>query len=64
MWGGGNMDEKKSKCMVCGKEKFMEGSICEKCNAMIRQDASEGQKRIKKEADKKLKKEGVSPEGK
>ncbi|MDH3258252.1 MAG: hypothetical protein OEM19_02165 [Deltaproteobacteria bacterium] len=58
------MTQKKSRCMVCGKEKLMEGSICENCKAIIRQEASEGQRRIKKEADKALKKEGVTPEEK
>jgi hypothetical protein len=56
------MAQKKSRCMVCGKEKLMEGSICEKCKAMIRQEASEGQKKIKKDAEKELKKKGVTPE--
>ncbi len=56
------MAEKKSRCMVCGKEQLMEGSICERCNAMIRQEATEGQKKIRKDAEKELKKKGISPE--
>lgn len=56
------MVQKKARCMVCGKERLMEGSICESCKAVIRQEASEGQKRVKREAEKELKKEGVNPE--
>ncbi len=56
------MAEKKSRCMVCGKERLMEGSICDNCKAMIQQEASEGQKKIKREAEKELKKEGVTPD--
>ena len=55
------MGGSKSRCMVCAKEKVFEGSICEECKAMIRGEASEKGRKIKKEAEKEIRREGVPP---
>ncbi|MGA6993554.1 MAG: hypothetical protein WBX50_06630 [Candidatus Deferrimicrobiaceae bacterium] len=49
------------RCMVCAKEKIFEGSICEECKAMIRGEASEKRKKIRKEAEREIRREGVPP---
>ena len=49
------------RCMVCAKEKVFEGSICEECKAMIRGEAAEKGKRIKQDAEKEMRREGVPP---
>ena len=49
------------RCMVCAKEKTFEGSICEECKAMIRGEAAEKGKRIKQDAEKEMRREGVPP---
>ncbi len=53
------MEFKKGKCMVCGKEREISGGICDECKAMIRDEAVKGQKKMKKDAEKELRKEGV-----
>jgi predicted amidophosphoribosyltransferase len=58
---GGPMGEKTKRCMVCAKEKAFEGSICEECKAMIRGEASEKGKKIRKEAEKEIRREGIPP---
>ena len=49
------------RCIVCAKENTSEGSICEKCKAMIRGEATEKGKKIRKEAEKEIRREGVPP---
>ncbi len=55
------MTERKQRCMVCAKEKEFAGSICEECKAMIRGEASEKGKKIKKEAEQEIRREGIPP---
>ena len=55
------MGEGTKRCMVCAKEKAFEGSICEEFKAMIRGEASEKGKRIKKEAEREIRREGIPP---
>ena len=55
------MTERKQRCMVCAKEKTFVGSICEECKAMIRSEATEKGKKIRKEADKEIRREGIPP---
>ena len=55
------MGEKTKRCMVCAKEKAFEGTICEECKAMIRGEASEKGKKIKKEAEREIRREGIPP---
>lgn len=53
----------KNRCTVCGKE-FEGGSICPACEAMIRGEAVDKHKQIRKEAEKEFHKEGVDPTNK
>ena len=55
------MAGEKTRCMVCGKEKTFVGTICEECKAMIRGEASEKGKKIRKEADREAQRQGVPP---
>jgi hypothetical protein len=55
------MTEPKSRCLVCGKPDPGEDSICPVCKALIRGEALEHQKQIKKDADRELHKEGSDP---
>ncbi len=54
-------EEKKPRCMVCGKEKELSGSICEECKAMIRGEAADKRHQIRKDAEREIKKGGVTP---
>ena len=53
--------DRKPRCMVCGKEKELVGSICEECKAMIRGEAADKRHQIRKDAQREMKKEGVTP---
>ncbi len=53
--------ERKPRCMVCGKEKELAGGICEECKAMIRGEATDKRRQVRKDADREMKKEGVTP---
>ncbi len=53
--------ETKRRCMVCGKEKVFEGGICEECKAMIRGEAKEKGKDLRKEAEREVRRQGVPP---
>lgn len=55
------MTEGKRRCMVCAKEKSFEGTICTECQAMIRGEAVEKGKRIRKDAEKEIRREGIPP---
>ncbi|HEY7528114.1 MAG TPA: hypothetical protein VH660_03110 [Candidatus Deferrimicrobiaceae bacterium] len=55
------MTEIKKRCMVCGKPDPGEDSICPVCKALIRGEALDRQKQIKKDADRELHKEGSDP---
>ena len=55
------MTERKQRCMVCAKEKVFEGPICEECKAMIRGEASEKGKKIKQQAEREIRREGIPP---
>jgi len=59
--GRGDMTERKQRCMVCAKEKTFSGTICEECKAMIRGEAAEKGKKIRKEAETEIRREGVPP---
>ena len=58
---GETMGEETKRCMVCAKEKVFEGSICEECKAMIRGEAAEKGKKIRQDAEKEMRREGVPP---
>ena len=53
------MAEKTRHCLVCGAADPGEDTICSFCKAMIRGEAVERHKEIKKEADRVLHKEGT-----
>lgn len=53
--------DRKPRCMVCGKEKELADGICEECKAMIRGEATTKRHQIRKDAERELKKEGVPP---
>jgi len=53
------MTEKMKRCLVCAKVDPGEDTICQVCKAIIRGEAVERHKAIKKEADQVLHKEGT-----
>ena len=53
------MVEKTKRCMVCGVADPGEDTICPKCKAMIRGEAVERHREIKKESDRALHREGT-----
>lgn len=53
------MTGKTSHCLVCGKPDPGEDTICSPCKALIRGEAIERHKAIKKDADQVLHKEGT-----
>ena len=53
------MAETARRCMVCGVADPGEDRICPLCKAMIRGEAVERHREIKKEADRVLHKEGT-----
>ena len=55
------MTEQIRRCMVCGKPDPGEDTICTVCKALIRGEALDHQKQIKKDADRELRKEGSDP---
>jgi hypothetical protein len=55
------MAEVKHKCMVCGKESDLKGSICPRCQENIRREALGKQDDVRRLADKELEKQGVNP---
>src|SRR4030065_1511797 len=58
---GGPMGDEPKRCMVCAKEKAFEGSIFDDCKALIRGEASEKGKKIKQEAEREIRREGIPP---
>jgi len=58
------MEERKKRCTVCGKEVPGTDTICEACKARIRGEAVHQRDEIKKEADRTLHKEGTQIEKK
>jgi hypothetical protein len=55
------MAEAKNKCMVCGKESELKGSICLRCQENIRREALGKQDDLRHQADKELERHGVNP---
>jgi hypothetical protein len=53
---------KKRRCMVCAKEFEMAASVCEACNAKIRGEATGKKEGLRKEAEREIKRAGVSPD--
>lgn len=55
------MAEKK-RCMICGQERPLKGGICDPCQERIRREALGEQANVRAQAEKELKKHGVTPE--
>lgn len=55
------MQERK-KCIICGQQQPLRGGICDPCQERIRREALGEQANIRSQADKELKKQGVTPE--
>lgn len=55
------MDKGHKRCTVCGIAEPEDGMICEKCKALIRGEAVDKHKEIKKDADREFRKGGVDP---
>lgn len=53
------MADKMKRCVVCGVADPGEDTICPRCKAMIRGEAVERHREIKKDADRVLHKEGT-----
>jgi len=53
------MTDKMKRCMVCGVADPGEDTICPLCKAMIRGEAVERHRAIKKDADRVLHREGT-----
>jgi hypothetical protein len=53
---------KRRRCMVCAKEFEMAASVCEACNAKIRGEATGKKEGLRKEAEREIKRAGVSPD--
>lgn len=57
------MDQEKKRCMVCAKlMPSLKGGICEPCQERIRREAMGEQKGLHTQAEKELKKHGVTPD--
>ena len=48
--------------MVCGKQTIVRGGICEPCQDRIRREAMGEQAGLREQADKELKKQGITPD--
>jgi hypothetical protein len=53
---------KRRRCMVCAKEFEMAGSVCDACNAKIRGEAVGKKEEMRKQAEREVKRAGVSAE--
>lgn len=53
------MTDKTKRCLVCGVADPWEDTICPPCKALIRGEAVERHREIKKDADRVLHKEGT-----
>lgn len=56
------MKQEKKKCMICGKLVPLKGRICDPCQERIRREAMGKQAEVRTQAEKELKKHGVSPD--
>ena len=56
------MEAEKKRCMVCGKTTELRGGICDPCHERIRREAMGDQAEVRTQADKELRKHGVTPD--
>jgi len=52
------------RCMVCAKERPLNGGICNPCQEQIRREALGEQADIRNRSDKELQKHGIEPDRK
>ncbi len=57
-----DMEPEKKRCMVCAKLMVLKGGVCDSCNERIRREAMGEQADIRTQANKELKKHGVTPD--
>ena len=58
-----DMEPEKKKCMICGKAMLLiKGGICAPCQERIRREALGEQADTRIEAEKELKRHGVTPD--
>ncbi|MGH7773817.1 MAG: hypothetical protein ACREQA_16455 [Candidatus Binatia bacterium] len=57
------MEQEKKRCMICGKvmPTIIKGGICSPCQERVRREAMGEQASVRTEAEKELKKHGVTP---
>ncbi len=55
-------EAKKTYCMICGDVVPRGKSICPICKEKIEKESRRGKEKVKKEAEKELKRQGVPPE--
>jgi hypothetical protein len=56
------MAVEKKNCMICGKPALVKGGICDPCQDRIRREALGQQADERGQADRELRKHGVTPE--
>lgn len=56
------MADKPKVCMICGKE-VDSGSICPACSEGVKREAMGKQANLKQQAEREIRRQGVSPEG-
>ena len=57
------MEQEKKKCMICGKVMPpIKGGICSPCQERVRREAMGEQASVRTQAEKELKKHGVTPD--
>jgi predicted amidophosphoribosyltransferase len=57
-----SMEQERKKCMVCGKAMPLKGGICDPCQERIRREAMGEHVDARIEAEKELKRHGVTPD--
>lgn len=55
------MAEERKNCMICGKAAPLKGGICDPCQERIRKEALGHQADERGQAERELKKHGVTP---
>ncbi|HEY1372323.1 MAG TPA: hypothetical protein VGH50_07615 [Candidatus Binatia bacterium] len=50
------------KCMICGKARPLKGGICDECQERIRGEALGRKEGERHDAERELRKQGVTPE--
>ncbi len=56
------MAEKPKMCMLCGMREVETSSICPTCAESVKREAMGQQAAVKRQAEKEIRRQGVSPE--